>query len=908
MRWNIQSSRSYMLICIIIIIFIGVCAWQPARVAQAQTTDEIRGAAYLDHNANGIRDVGEPGVENMVVYAIDEMGNRAETVTGIGGFYVFNSAENNLTGHVRIEFMLPDDDSLDGLEAAPVGGSSVQFADLNSPTADIDAGFFIPSESCSGDPLLVTSCFVFGDQITGENKDGVTSVAVPYGVSGIDPIKTHMATAQAMGSTYGIAVQQASQRIFAASYVKTHTGLGPGAETATTTGGIYEIKANERDGSATAELFIDLNALGFDTGSDPHPSPDEVCAGQVEPGETNLNCWVHDLNTFPLVGRRGFGDMDFSADQTHLYVTNLNTKKLIELPVGNPATVPDADDILVYDIPSTDCADADAVPFGLGTDGDAMYLGITCTGETSRDRDDLQAIVYRFDRGDGPGSESYEAVLTINLAYSREGDLTSWCRVQEGVVKTNTLIAELGNGEGCPTDWHVWTNSWDDFAMVAVDYGSLLTPIAPQPILSDIDFDGSDMLIAFRDRTADQFGNRMGNPTDASDPQLYEGVSAGDLLRACLHRDEYLLEEDGVCGGIPGGSTTNGEGPGIGEYYLDERVFEQYHHRELFMGGIVQIDGRDAVASTATAPVAFNEAGIGTWNNLDGTQQSQTRLYQTATSETFFGKANGLGDLEAICPLPSLALGNRVWCDSDQDGIQDGSEAGVPLMQVTLNCGENDVTVRTDQTGNYLFTDQKYASEHDGGLIPRSAECVIMLDFSGETGEEIGQHCGFLDETLLTEANVEGDTSNAPLVDIRDSDAEEVDQVAMIFVTTGESGQNNHALDIGFTSDEIETPPVPVVPTVIVPTAVPTLDTSAVAVAEILEADATAEVEVAEVSNVSEEADLSAEPAQVVTPVTSSSFLPANVIRILAAVGLLSALGLWWRSRAAAKKATNSQG
>ena len=923
MHWKTQSSSLYMLI----LLAVGLL-WS-ATTIDAQTyvaPGEVSGTVYLDHNANGIRDLSEEGIEGVEVVATDETGYATSVVSDANGGYSFSEASDGLSGYVRIEFLLPADGSFEGLTVAPGGGTTTQFVNITTGAADIDAGFYIPSQSCGGDPLLITSCFVFGDQFTGANADGAVSVALPFGISGINPPKQMMVPAHQMGSAYGIAVQNANQRVFASSYVKTHTGLGPGAEPdTTTTGGIYEIIRDDSGNFASAELLLDLNALGFDTGDDPHPKPEDVCEGQAEQGETNLNCWMHDIETYPLVGKIGLGDMDFSADQTLLYVTNLNTKQLIELPVGNPAAAPDAGDIVAYDIPYDSCADDDGVPFGLGADKDAMYVGVTCTAESSRERDDLKAIVYRFDRVDGPGTEIFEEVLSIDLTYSRKGELTSWCQREfGGIVKTNSMITLLGS-KPCPTDWHVWTNDFDDFAFTQIDAGQFWTPIAPQPMLSDIDFDGANMLVAFRDRTADQFGNRVGNPTDPTDPQLYEGVSAGDLLRACSQGDgEYVLEADGVCGGVPGGSTTNQEGPGIGEYYLDERVIGEDYHQELFMGAIVQIDGYSEVASTATAPIAFNEAGIGNWNNLDGTQQTHARLYQTASRETFFGKANGLGDLEAICALPSLELGNRVWCDGDGDGIQSPNEAGIPLLTVTLDCGEGEVTTRTDLSGHYLFTDLKYASELDGALIPRSAECAISIDYDGATGEEIGAFCGFGDETLLTTANADGDTSNDPLRDLRDSDAELEGTLALIAIDTGEAGINNHTLDIGFTSNQVDAAPTPVPAT---PVPVPTAETydeeaeanANVAVANVDEGaveideaaddetvgeDSEAEVDTSEdaaaddstdsAESTDAEGENSAETIE--TPATGDS--RDTAVRVAAGAGILGALGLWgWRRR-----------
>ena len=69
-----------------------------------------------------------------------------------------------------------------------------------------------------------------------------------------------------------------------------------------------------------------------------------------------------------------------------------------------------------------------------------------------------------------------------------------------------------------------------------------------------------------------------------------------------------------------------------------------------------------------------------------------------------FGKANGLGDLEAACAPAPLEIGNYVWCDSIQNGIQDACEQGIEDMIVQLY-DEDGLLVGQDTTenGNYYF-------------------------------------------------------------------------------------------------------------------------------------------------------------------------------------------------------------
>lgn len=55
---------------------------------------------------------------------------------------------------------------------------------------------------------------------------------------------------------------------------------------------------------------------------------------------------------------------------------------------------------------------------------------------------------------------------------------------------------------------------------------------------------------------------------------------------------------------------------------------------------------------------------------------------------------------------PVASLGDRVWLDTDGNGSQDASEAGIPGVTVTLRGSNGSVvgTATTDSNGNYLFT------------------------------------------------------------------------------------------------------------------------------------------------------------------------------------------------------------
>lgn len=75
----------------------------------------------------------------------------------------------------------------------------------------------------------------------------------------------------------------------------------------------------------------------------------------------------------------------------------------------------------------------------------------------------------------------------------------------------------------------------------------------------------------------------------------------------------------------------------------------------------------------------------------------------TAINENFDNGTTNNGYLR--CPLQKASIGDKVWFDTNKNGIQDNGETGVPGISVKLfDCSNNLIaTTTTDANGNYLF-------------------------------------------------------------------------------------------------------------------------------------------------------------------------------------------------------------
>jgi len=682
-------TRILFLIAILSLTFANLIVFTPVLAACVVT-----GTVYQDYNAGGTQDAREPGVAGITVTAYQTSVVPPGTppppipsltvgtaVTNATGNYTMNVPTN---GEIRIEFT----DLPRGLESGRFGtGTSTTtttFVNCAGAVAGVDLAVNNPGEFCHiVNPQLATSCYVINHQLNGPQANSPTFVAFPNDAAG-DPTAgvddlIHQALANQTGSTWGLAYHRASDSFLVGAYAKRHAGFGPSilpstALTPESTGAIYRITPgsfNDPNPAAIAanvqvSVFIDLGAT---TGADPHPPDDVTC---TRPPGYLLDCWQYDTNTWPLVSKMSLGDVDVSEDDRTLYAVNLLNRTLVEIPIiqsaigitaGAPSPIS-----LAGAIAGSGCANADWRPFGLGMHKGLLYLGAVCTAESTQQVADLQAYVYRFDPLN-PGL-GFTEVLNFALDYPRRcADSAPGCF-----------------GGARAADWRPWSNTWP--------VPSGLGVYRPEPLLTDIVFDGDNMILGFRDRMGDRTGNLRPAPiAPGSNPALLLlGIAAGDTLRACPDAaGNYVLEDNATCGAITTAGANNTEGPDStlpvpvgGEYYWQDMndPAANNRHDEVTIGGLVDLPGSDRVAVTVFDPIppgadpGLFDGGVIWFGHDTGARSQNFRIFNgdIGGPGNTFGKSNGLGDLEAVCGPPPLEIGNRVWEDLDRNGVQDPDE------------------------------------------------------------------------------------------------------------------------------------------------------------------------------------------------------------------------------------------
>lgn len=813
-----------------------IIVFNPSTEAQGGCT--IAGNIFRDFDASGADDgTLEPGVEGLIVnaYGDDDM-LLSSAMSDRFGDYTLAIPEP----FARLELEIPATSTF--LKSGPFGadmGTSLTMLDCtNIPAGGVDFGVNDPSQFCHPNPDITTACYVFGDQIAGANNNLAVVVTFPYESGStsffansipqgppigqgafIDGAYTTDAVAMDVGAVWGMAYQPISETVFAGSFIKRHVSLGPTGNPGT----IYSIDRT----TGTVAPYVTLSA-----GADPHTPINTVNVG--------LPPYFDDIGAFNAIGRVGLADIDFSNDTRFLYAVNLSGNgSLHRLFVDAPALpAPTAAGIFSFPVPVTGvngvtqgCAQGFLRPGGIKFYDGNLYAGLTCTGPTV---DELRAYVYSF----SPVAGAFGAgpVAEVDLRYQRG------CVSFDG---TDCAAAE----------WQPWAvdtnNNTDDDLLFYPPFGQFYYP---QPWLMDIEFDEFGyMILGILDRAGHQLGNNQGGA--GAGPA--EAAVAGDVIRLDPYTTPgiFTLEDNGQSGpiGEPGAATSisvgTGEGPGGGEFYFGDRfqlfqgVPDSGTHHEITLAGLTSIYGRGEIVVTAYDPAARGDAltgGIIMMGHDDGERSRSIQVFERNAPGTF-GKAAGMADVENICYVPPLEIGNRVWEDLDLDGRQDPEEAvfgpgglGAVRLSLYLDTDGDGVTetlvaqTDTDANGEYIFsgaTIEAYLAAN--GLAPVAG--VHYFDFNGNNLQDPQDRVGILPlsnyEVRIDDPMNYGGGPLTPYyatvsdsqLNVRDSDGIVPSPIAFVSntnvpvarVATGLFGENDHTFDFGFA---LLPPPIPPTP------------------------------------------------------------------------------------------------
>ncbi|MBK8557080.1 MAG: hypothetical protein IPL65_15500 [Lewinellaceae bacterium] len=743
---------------------------------------QITGTVFRDFNGDGVQQAGEPGRGGIIVKAYTNATLPAkdvflvQTTTNANGQYTLSPPSYP----VRLEFSIPT--GLCNLDPdqdfpAPNGatyGTATQFA-----LAPGVYNFIInyPADfSIDPDPFVFTPCFVNGNPLGGgdagtadafvrfnylDNGHGANSGYGNPGPNGgpYGPPHDIVAAASQVGTVWGVAYSRQAKRIFTDAFMKRHAGMGPLGP-----GGIYMVDVNNFSTAANynwLDFDSELGIATHDAGGVFDPTPMDgsnnvhfvpTVGSNVARGlSADKNDPSRDAAAWEQVGKVSFGDIDISEDGRYLFVVNLYDRKLYMIDLQDPynpvkPTMADVGTkVKGFQIPNP-CGGnpmaGEYRPFALKFARGKLYVVVICSaqhqnGDIVGTQNDMTATVYKFDLATETWDPTPELQFPLNY-------------------RDNTA-----------NRWVPWTSQWINCFQCE-----------GFPMLADIEFDSDgNMILGIMDRR----GHQAGWYNMDLNGSLNENIAAvGDILRAV--RDPNQANCTYSISFNP-------------EFYKDDK-----YHPEPTQGGLAvhRTSDYDNILAAYMDPVWIWSGGVMRFDNKTGNQIGNGyEIYYTGnTAAGAFGKAHGIGDLEVIEQEPPIELGNRIWADTDHDGIQDGDEVGIPNVTVQLKWPDGTIlaTTTTNADGEYYFFINNVA---DGDPVTPGAQvgpqpytmykiCVPASQFG--TGQPLKNH-------LLTIPNQAG----VGALDESDSDGEaQPNGDIQIMVQTGERGQNIHSLDFGF--------------------------------------------------------------------------------------------------------------
>ena len=745
------------------ITLVAALVTSPISPASAATT--VSGRAYVDGDLNGEFDGIDFGYQGLTVRAYDGSGALvgSDTTSNEGEYSIsIDSSEGAL---LRIEFDTPS-----GYEPSFAGASSTSIQFVQAGDTNVNYGVQVPADYCGNNGKIASVCLYQGPAGIAASSSGTDrvlglsafspSTKMQYNVPvASDETVTTLTTKDKVGATWGLGYQRDKQLLWNSAMVRRHAGLGPKG-----LGGLYVTNTSGQM-VASFDLAADKGLTFAATPSDFTDANRDIVTSTATSPTRSFVTQSRDVPGFGGVGKAGIGDIDVSTDSAYLWLVNLYERKIHRFPIGGTASAPTLGTVQSWPIDNGHtCTKPVLRAWGIDPNSDGtLNVAAVCTDEGLAAPTSFpgEGIILRLDPTK-TGTSAWSTVTTVDFSYKHKYD---YCDIAPRTCH-----------------WHRWS---DDIASISAA-GSVSGGEQhwyTQPMILDLETlgDGS-IVLGVSDRMSYQSGYQNYKPaaTTNSNPGYMTGWTAGDSILICKTDSGYLQESSGSCAG------TN-------KYFssrTDEFFYDTFGHPETVIGGMALARGSLAIASMD--PAAYYTSGIRWVNTVNGDQTNALNLNNT------MGKVSSIGDLEALCDQAPIQIGNRLWYDSDKDGIQDANEK--PIVGVTVHLYAADETTLlgtaiTNAKGEYYFNSnltEVAAGDGDnvGGGLTVDQIFVIKLDLASDFAAGGGLH-----ECSLTTTDATDDVS--ALDDSIDNDATAQGSAWVITTRTTKPGVNDHTYDFG---------------------------------------------------------------------------------------------------------------
>jgi SdrD B-like domain/Malectin domain/Putative Ig domain len=715
----------------------------------------ISGTVFLDGNSNGTKDVGEAGFPFIAVRAYDATNTVVATME-TQGTPAANLGQYTLSGLTagtpyRIEFTTPNG-YFDG--ASGMGNSSVRFA--TGGATGVDFGLYVARAPLAGvNPALVFGCA----RTAGSSDPGVASYLYNERISlstyNVYAAHTGDALLTQVGVPWAFGVRNPTKHVFFTSITSPRTDIYPAAPDGPSALYMadYSGTAGPRIGNAyvSTKLLVKLADLGVDV---TNQFPVFRSAGNTDP--------IGDETAHVAFGLSGLGGIDVTDDGKTLLVINMGAGTLVRLDISGtvygslPVTAPAAATTIAIPTGVTGTVGGRFRPSVVKVVGGTAYIGGVSDGSLSTAAN-VRVTVLAYDIASGSFFKAFE--FTPNFL-------------------ARHLIPGLILSQG------IW------------EYYQLYVPGTFQPVLADIGFDDEGaMLIGVMNRR--NYGVIANN-------------DLGYVVRAARTSTGWDLESAGVSGPYttqadeintypdnhPGNDYRAPNGPsGPGNKWFFEQSLIQnggaVQHGAGFNGGIFVCPNTGRFVAGWTDPQSTGQFGARYFDWRTG----QTKEFVLLGGQKVFA----ISSLDGIYPANALEIGNRVWRDTNHNGIQDPAEPPVAGVTVALCLAGNPTalaTTTTDSNGCYIFSGAAGTStgstQYNLSLTP-STQYVVKVTALGVDPSATG-----LTLTGLSSSTPGESAATNTGLTLANNDAKLVSGLPTIVLTTGNAGENNHSYDIGF--------------------------------------------------------------------------------------------------------------
>ena len=679
---------------------------------------DISGIVYTDFNLNGVKDTNDVILKGVTVNAICEDENTYTSATNDNGEYTLSGLPSGK--YCRVEA----DPSSYGLNSSSNSAGSEPLVDrVLDGTTDHDISVASAGTYCQDNPEVLAVA------VPAIKDDGTTS----YSPGSNSP--TLLRTTQPSEGNYNDQTTIDDNRETLATY---HA-------TGSTWGLAYKRDTHDTFMAASLKPYANLGTDGI--GAIYKVAPDNTITTFTtipNASSSDLNTYLTDRDVefddddvYPFIAREGLGDIEISEDYQTLYVLNMFEKTILEVNATSGDILKTTHISNPYD---GVCPDSDVRPWALAVKGNDVYIGSVCESKISPDDGGLGASIQKY----SVGGMIQEIARTNTLDYLKPYYKNP---TQEASGKFNY-------------------KSWQENKT--------------SPILTDIEFsNNNDLILGYTNRLSFM---RHGNNKLA--------ILGGDIRKMCYNADGSYTDESTAAAPTTCNSHTTryGTDETYYEFYVGDFFGDNYGengHPETMAGALVQEAGKAYITTSMIDGTAFEGPGsITQLSHVSGEKVGVQALIKSLDNdeeeaEVYGRKAGGLGDIELICDPAPIEIGNYVWVDLNEDGIQDPNETPLDNITVTLWDGDTKIgETTTDSTGHYYFGGLTNAAMFYGKSITSHHSYSVKIATSQD------------DITTATTAN-----PNDPEDDIRDNDAQDNGTDLVIDFQT--KANNDHSLDFG---------------------------------------------------------------------------------------------------------------